>query len=257
MKNIQIFCVAVVSSGLVHAPIAQAQYIPAPSGFYIPIPIGRADQHIGDSPGYSDDLNAPTARIDENKIVTPPSAEPGSRSRQTLSFRVSMAARQRHIDRFISRLRATDSASAEQWEQMFATNDVFGQIDQVLSRAGLSSTNLADAYTTYWISAWLSAQGRNDDISRQQRLVVRDQIAQALLATPQVAGANDLQKQEIAEGLLIQAALIDATIEQVQSNPALMRQTQQAIKQGAQSMGLNLDQLMLTDQGFELRSRRE
>ncbi|NJM48446.1 MAG: hypothetical protein HC860_21615 [Alkalinema sp. RU_4_3] len=43
----------------------------------------------------------------------------------------------------------------------------------------------------------------------------------ALLATPEFAGATDAQKQELAEAYLIQAIQIEATVEAARSNPAL------------------------------------
>jgi hypothetical protein len=227
---------ALLVGSLTNAMPVQAQNF-APTGFYIPIPIVGADQHIGSNPNYSNDLEATTP----------------SPNLQALSFRVSPTDRQQNITRFIAKLRETDPASADNWAQVFATNDVFGAIDQAMAKLGLDSTNLADAYAVYWTNAWLGAQGRTEDLPPAQLIAVRNQAAQALLATPQLMSATNAQKQEIAEGFLIQAALIDASVTQAKTNPALLPQVQTAIKQGAQTVGIDLDRFTLTDQGFRLK----
>jgi hypothetical protein len=73
-----------------------------------------------------------------------------------------------------------------------------------------------------------------------------------LLSSPELIAASDTQKQEFAEGLLFQAALFSATVESVQSNPEQMAQVQASILQGAQGLGLNLNQMTLTAEGFQL-----
>jgi hypothetical protein len=192
----------------------------------------------------------------EANLDKPTSSNPATQptNLQALSFQVSPTDRQQNITRFITKLRATDPAAADNWAQVFATNDVFGAIDQAMGKRGLDSTNLADAYAVYWTNAWLGAQGRTDDVPAAQLIAVRNQAAQALLATPQLMSATNAQKQEIAEGFLIQAALIDASVAQAQANPTLLPQVQTAIKQGAQTVGIDLDRFMLTDQGFRLKS---
>jgi hypothetical protein len=192
----------------------------------------------------------------EANLNQPESSNPAAppTNLQALSFQVSPTDRQQNITRFITNLRAADPAAADNWAQVFATNDVFGAIDQAMGKRGLDSTNLADAYAVYWTNAWLGAQGRTDDVPAAQLIAVRNQAAQALLATPQLMSATNAQKQEIAEGFLIQAALIDASVTQAQASPALLPQVQTAIKQGAQTVGIDLDRFTLTDQGFRLKS---
>jgi hypothetical protein len=220
---------------LTYATRAQGQSF-VPSGFYIPIPIVGADQNIGSSPNYQNDLEAANQKGNS----------------QSLSFKVSSTDRQKNITRFIDSIRTTDAASADNWAQVFATNDVFGAIDRAMADLGLDSNNLADAYAVYWTNAWLGAQGRTDDLPSAQLIAVRNQAAQALLATPQVVAATAAQKQEMAEGFLIQAALIDASVKQAQGDSTLLPQVQTAIKQGAQTVGINLDRFTLTDRGFTL-----
>jgi hypothetical protein len=238
---------AILVGSLTYAHRAQGQSF-MPSGFYIPIPIVGADQNIGSNPNYSNDLEAAKLQGQINRTFSQ------TANSSALSFQVSATDRQQNITRYITNLRAIDPAAADNWANIFATTDVFGAIDQAMGKRGLDSTNLADAYAVYWTNAWLGAQGRTDDLPAAQLMAVRNQAAQALLATPQLTAATNAQKQEIAEGFLIQAALIEASVTQAQGNPALLPQVQTAIKQGAQTVGLDLDRFTLTDQGFRLKS---
>jgi hypothetical protein len=79
---------------------------------------------------------------------------------------------------------------------------------------------------------------------------VKRQAANALAATPQFASASDAGKQELAEALLVQAALIGDTIDTYNSDPAMLAKARASIKQGAKAMGLDLSTMTLTDEGF-------
>lgn len=163
-----------------------------------------------------------------------------------LSFKPSMAVRKRNLAQFVSRLRTIDPALA----QAFTTTDPMGKIDKGMTMIGLKSNNVADAYTVYWTNAWLGSRGRNEDLPKVQMIAVRNQSANALLSAPQFTAATNAQKQEIAEGLLIQAVLISAIIDNVKSNPAQLADAKAAISQGAKVFGLDLDRMNLTPQGF-------
>jgi hypothetical protein len=167
-----------------------------------------------------------------------------------LSYRLSLAVRKRNLAQFVEKSRSTNPAGAAQMEQLFAATDVMGQIDKAMTTVGLRPNNVADAYAVYWTSAWLGARGRNEDLPKAQMIAVRNQAANALLAAPQFRSATDAQKQELAEAMLIQAALISASIDNAKSDPALMVKLKVAIAQGAKGMGLDLDRMTLTSQGF-------
>jgi hypothetical protein len=50
-------------------------------------------------------------------------------------------------------------------------------------------------------------------------MAVRKQTANALLSSPEFVSASDPQKQEMAEALLIQTALIEAFVESAEADP--------------------------------------
>jgi hypothetical protein len=167
-----------------------------------------------------------------------------------LSYRPSTSVRRRTLARIVENTRVTDPSGAQKLEQLFASKDIIAEIGRGMATVGLKPNNVADAYAVYWINAWLGARGRNENSSKSQMIAVRNQAAEALLKIPQFRSATDAQKQEMSEIMLIQAALIEASINSTKSNPALLDQTQKAIAQGAKRFGLDLDRMTLTPQGF-------
>ena len=81
-------------------------------------------------------------------------------------------------------------------------------------------------------------------------IAVSQQTAMAFLQVPELVDADDATKQEMAESLLIQAALIIAAQEAAADDPALVKQLADAVRQGAKASGLDLDAIQLTDTGF-------
>jgi hypothetical protein len=167
-----------------------------------------------------------------------------------LAYKPSATNRQANLKRFVEKTRQINPAGAVELEQLFTSNDIISQINQAMSKVGLKANNVADAYALYWVSAWLGARGSNENLPKAQMIAVRNQAASALLNMPEFTSATDAQKQEITEVMLVQAALIDASIESAKSDPALLAQTQKAITKGAEGFGLDLYSMTLTPQGF-------
>jgi hypothetical protein len=167
-----------------------------------------------------------------------------------LAYKYSAANRRANLKRFVEKTRQTNPEGALQMEQLFATKDVIGQINQGMAMVGLKPNNVADAYALYWVSAWFGSRGRTENPPKLQMIAVRNQAAGALLKVPEFTSATDAQKQQLTEAMLIQAALIEASIEAAKSDPVLLAQTQKAIAKGAESFGLDLYSMNLTPQGF-------
>jgi hypothetical protein len=71
-----------------------------------------------------------------------------------------------------------------------------------------------------------------------------------MAAVPAMATATDAQKQEYAEAMLIQAAMIDSSKEVYENDPQMMQQLSAAVAKGAKAMGLDLSKMELTENGF-------
>ncbi len=141
-------------------------------------------------------------------------------------------------------------------EKLFAATDIIGIIGEAMAKVGLDKNNAADAFAVYWVNAWQAANGRTDLLSAETFKAVAAQAARGLLQSAELAGANDAQKQEMAEALMLQAALIESSMEVAGSDRIQQQAVAKAVLTGAAASGLNLDIMTLTEDGFVKRSAR-
>jgi hypothetical protein len=168
----------------------------------------------------------------------------------SLSFRQLPERTRANLAQFVAKSRAVDPQGAAAMERLFASTDIIAAMGQELAKYDLRTDNVADCYAVWWMSAWQGANGDTSDAAPATALAVKAQAARALAATPQFMRATEAQKQEYAEALLIQAALISATVDTYKGDPAMMRKVGAAIRTGAKASGLDLDAMRLTPGGF-------
>jgi hypothetical protein len=166
------------------------------------------------------------------------------------TYTPSKSLRKKNLASFVAKTRATDPAGADQMEQLFAYGDIISQIDAIMQGKGMTASNAADAYAIWWVSAWQAANGDGSERNSATYQAVSAQAARGFATSPEFANATDAQKQEMAEAMLIQAAMIDAAKDNFANDPAMMKQLATAVKQGAKKSGLDLDTMTLTDEGF-------
>jgi hypothetical protein len=177
--------------------------------------------------------------------------EPKVAATFSLNFIAVKSRTRGNLASFVSKTRAKDPQGAAQLEQLFSQTDVISAIGQSIEPYGLRTNNVADAYAVYWISAWEASRGIiGASETRQRAQAVKSQVANAILSTPAFAAATDAQKQEYAEAMFVQAALVSSVSEAYANDPEMSQRTIAAIKQGAKAMGLDLDTMDLTPNGF-------
>lgn len=184
------------------------------------------------------------------------SAPGGSASRsaaqadaRTFAYRPDLARRRANLARFVDRSRAADPQGADNLAALLAQGDLIERMRPELAKYGLVIDNVADAYTVWWINAWLASRGSSDDITAGTAAAVRRQVVQSMASAP-VATAGDAAKQEMAESLLVQGVLLGAALEQAKGNSEQMAALGRAASQGASGMGLDLSAMTLTEAGF-------
>ncbi|WP_042442606.1 DUF6683 family protein [Azospirillum sp. B510] len=180
---------------------------------------------------------------DEQRNAPPPDVS-------RLGYTPSKARRTANLAAFVEKTRAVDPAGAADLQRLFAQGDVIERIAALIAPYGLRVDNLADVYALWWITAWQATRGDNDTLGRDMYAAVRAQAARALNAAGGPGKAPDAQKQELAEALLVQTALIEVAVEQAKSDPARMRQVRAAVRKGALGMGLDMDRMEITGGGF-------
>jgi hypothetical protein len=197
------------------------------------------------------------ARSAIQRKTSPTYRRPAARARVTvtseanLSFALSAAQTRVNIAKFVEKTRRTDPAGADRTAQLFANMDFMAQVATAIDPYGLRVNNIADDYTIYWINAWEASRGIvNSQETRSRVQAVKSQAARALLTAPEFATATNAQKQEFAEGLWIQAALISGHMKFVASDPRQLREAGVAVSTGARRFGLELSEMELTPTGF-------
>jgi hypothetical protein len=177
-------------------------------------------------------------------------ARPKSAEPVRSSYLPSPARRRANLARFVEKSRAVDPQGAAALEQLVASTDLIAAFGRALAPLGLRIDDVADAYTVWWVSAWQAAHGDTGTPSRATAQAVRAQAARALAATREFARADDAAKQEYAEALLVQAALIDGMMDVYGSDPTMAPKVAASVRQGARTSGLDLDAMTLTEAGF-------
>jgi hypothetical protein len=178
-------------------------------------------------------------------------AAPAIRPEQ-FRFTPSPAARQRNFASFINKVRSADPAGAQQLQAELTGQDIIGLIGQRVAPYGLSTTNVADAMAIYVMEAWEAVAGRTLPPSRERAQALKHQMERAAASTGTLEGASNATKQELAEAMLVQAAMISSMAETARgSGGEQARAVSDAVAKGAQAtLGIDLRRMTLTEQGL-------
>ena len=182
---------------------------------------------------------------DEGPSVSSPAPQVAEAA---LTFTSSKSRTKTNIQNFVAKTGRSDPQTVDQMVM------IIDQLGPMLRPMGLRTDNVADAYTVWWVAAWEAVNKKDAGSSISMYGSVKQQASNALRSVPQFASGSDALKQEMAESMLIQAAMIDAHIDAAAGNPAQQAALATAVNQGAQKMGLDLTKMDLTEQGFVPRS---
>lgn len=180
------------------------------------------------------------------QVVTGPSAA----SLAKLNYRASLDVRKQNIKVFLDGLRGLNPDVAGEFEKVFAQVDVIDEIGKAIAPYGMKTDNMADAYTVYFLNAWMVANGRTDQNTPEQIASVQKMAANALGSTPDMLKLDDAKKQQFSEGLMIQGFLFDAMLQATASDPVALAKVKADTKAGAKEMGIDVDLFELTSAGL-------
>ena len=154
---------------------------------------------------------------------------------------------------FVSQVRAKNPDEADNLEQMFSSVDVIGLTGEAMRGVGVDPQNLADVYAMWWVIAWSAANGVE---STSEATTYQAVQTQARAAFANIAGFSDTpeaDRQQFAETLMVQAGILDSANDEARGNAANSKIVAEAARRGASEMGLNLDTMVLTREGFRPR----
>jgi hypothetical protein len=176
------------------------------------------------------------------------SAEKNSVPDASLMYISSQVRTMANLAAYVEAERRTDPARADLLKKIFASADVLETLGTMMKEQGLSMENIADAYAVYWINAFTVANNLPPETRAAAYIAVSDQIEGGLSSQiGALRNHDDTIKQQIAERLLIQAWIISIPSK---SNAAQQATFRKQVVQAANSYGLPVDGIDLTEKGF-------
>lgn len=169
-----------------------------------------------------------------------------------LRFRPSLEQRQRNFASFVAKSRAANKAGGDEIERLLS-DDIIGLVGKQVAPLGLRTDDVADAIALYVMEAWEIANQNVLQPDRARAQAVRRQMVRAIASTPQLAASGDAAKQELAESMIVHAALLSSGYAQARNegNQPIMDAVSDAAHKGAQaSLGLDLRSMTLTPAGL-------
>ncbi|WP_325135752.1 DUF6683 family protein [Brevundimonas diminuta] len=228
-------------------------------------PMARAQDYVFQGFATADAMNQMHAAIRDNMMEPPSQARAPSRGAAAASAtaperRATVQTTYRSSSTVSTRVRAqfaefiertSGREAAERARSAFQGGDPIASWASIVRQDGLRTGDLADAMAAYWILNWIMAnQGDNN---RTQALAVRDQVRGVIGGSPAVARLGDAGRQEMAEVLMLnflvqQATYVDAM---QRGDQAMMRRLgDAAVARFRNEMGVDLRRLQLTDAGL-------
>ncbi len=168
----------------------------------------------------------------------------------------SKSLRTKNLANFVNKIRTKDPVGAAQMEQIFASTDIVVQISGLMQNIGLHNDNAPDAYAVYLVSAWQAVNSDTSAKSRESYEAVTKQTMRGLSRSTEFAQTTDAQKQEMAEAMMVQTAMIGANMKKAAGDPAKLKAISKVVKQVAAASGLELGKMTLTKEGFIPNKRR-
>ncbi len=168
-----------------------------------------------------------------------------------LTYSPSPAVSKRVKQEFKVAVQRANPEKAAHIENVLANQDVISDFNRDMSPYSLRSTNIADTMTAYWITLWMIAN--KADVPAPQRVAaVKGQMMDTLATNQMVRQASEVQRQEIAEGMVYETML--ALGMRANANRTGNKREIQTIADDAQKnmlkLGVDLRRLKLTAAGF-------
>ncbi len=153
-------------------------------------------------------------------------------------------------EQIAGRMMAYDPAQAAPIQTLLVSGEVWRDFDGLLSRLGLSSRNIADVMTSYYVGSW---EVVNQTVaSAAFWLGARKQIAASLSRSPEILLMSDSEKQRSSETLGIVTAVTSSAWQamQVQGDQIGLLALQSSVHQSLLQQGIDMKRLKLSQRGF-------
>ncbi|QQR37912.1 DUF6683 family protein [Devosia rhizoryzae] len=169
------------------------------------------------------------------------------------SYRVSPSVSARVQRAFLTEIRWSQSAALrDSLAASFAEKSPLDRWQELVARDGLTTGNVADALTSFWVLSWITANAAYG--IKIDNAPIRRQLEQAFASDAAFATLTDQQRQEMAEGyilqFLVQHAALNAAVER-KDIAALNQLSAAAVLTFREEMGVDLLGLVPGPEGFQ------
>jgi len=158
---------------------------------------------------------------------------------------------------FLDNIRWSVSAEARNTLQAaFAERPALEIWQELVASDGLTTGNVADAITAYWVLNWVTANARYN--LKIDNGPVQAQMQAAMAADPNFRTLSNLQKQEMAEGYILKFLVEHAAVNDAMARKdvtALGRLALASATRFRQEMGVDLIALEPGSEGFAPKAR--
>lgn len=185
---------------------------------------------------------------------TQPKSKAAPLNVDALKFTLSSKSRTANFQGYTKRLEQIDPATAKALSAEISAPGFLPSVETALAKYNLDSADVGDVFTVWWITMWEISNGiYAEETDPETVRSTKAQIASSLMQTSEFAQMSDMDKQAVADELLMQAMLFSAAAQGAAADPAVARMLRQNAVTAGQQMGLDMNIFKLTKQGFSLR----
>lgn len=140
----------------------------------------------------------------------------------------------------------------EQVRLTIRSDDLWLQFTEVLNQAELSINNMADIAAATYLLSWQVVNSNDIGAGAAAIRAVRDSIASGMAAQGQVARMSDAEKQQAASVMAYMTTVAANSANELRrtGNQDALARLREHLHAAFLSVGVDLDRLRLTEQGF-------
>ncbi len=169
-----------------------------------------------------------------------------------LSYQPSAAVKQQVERNYLDRIRRNNPAAADQIAAQLRRYNYQEIYANLVQSYGLSSNNVADISTAYWVLNWVIANQSATDPSRQAVMAERDRTAVTLSKLSSLR--NPQTRQQVGEEIKLLFVTLHAGWQSARREGQLSQYSDGVRAVFRQQNGADLRQIVLTKDGFQPRS---
>ena len=155
-------------------------------------------------------------------------------------------------EEFKQAVQKADPAKADHIAKVLDGQNVLADFNKDMKPYGLTSTDMADTMTAYWIVMWMIGNKEGTPTLERVR-AVREQVAQNMLGMASVTKMNDQDKQKVSEAFVYETmfALGQRADAQRRKDEERLYELAYHVQKNMRKNGVDIQNIKLTSDGFQ------